>query len=184
MQSPELEDMLQFAQEEKSAYLHRERVEAAAQQAQRLMSAEEYEQAISFLRATLKEITDEELEIILVDAEGHVEDVNRRVLDATETAERLLRVDRAAEAVRFLDSQPASFAENRCASARLPDVPATARNVSAISMEPCNRCKLQSVPATGRVRRRLLSNAVSPMVIIRSSREWRLRSQQGRCSWQ
>jgi hypothetical protein len=98
------------------------------------MSAEEYEQAISFLRVCLKEVADEELEIILAEAEGHVEDVNRRVLEAAETAERLLRVDRAAEAVRFLDSQPESFAKSprfREVVGRARDCEERLRNINA-----------------------------------------------------
>jgi serine/threonine-protein kinase len=112
LNSPELEDLLQFAVEEKATFVRRQQVEAAMQEAQRLMAAEEYEQAISFLRGTLKEITDDDLDIILSDAERHVDEFNRRVGEAVETAERLLRVDRPAEAVRFLESQPDNFSRS------------------------------------------------------------------------
>jgi eukaryotic-like serine/threonine-protein kinase len=110
--SPELEDLLQFAKEEKVSFERRHQVDAALGEAQRLMAAEEFEQAISFLREALKEIEDEELEILLSDAERHVNEFDRRVGEAVETAERLLRVDRPEEAVRFLESQPESFARS------------------------------------------------------------------------
>jgi eukaryotic-like serine/threonine-protein kinase len=112
LNSPELEDLLQFAKEEKTSFERRQQVDAAMEEAQRLMASAEYEQAISFLRGVLKENADEELEIILADAERHVDEFNRRVGEAVETAERLLRVDRPAEAVRFLESQPEIFASS------------------------------------------------------------------------
>jgi len=112
LQAPELEDLLHFAQEEKAAEAQRERVEATAQDAHRLIAAEEYEQAIALLRNVLQETSDEDLQIILAEAEGHLEDFNRRVTEAVDAAERLLRVDRASEAVRFLASQPQSFSKS------------------------------------------------------------------------
>jgi CO dehydrogenase nickel-insertion accessory protein CooC1 len=76
------------------------------------MSLEQHEGAVSFLRATLKEVSDEELQILLADAERHVEEISRRAGEVVDTAERLLQADRVAEAVRFLDAQPESFAHS------------------------------------------------------------------------
>ena len=112
LQAPELEDLLHFAQEEKAAEVQRERVDATAQDAHRLIAADEYEEAITLLRTALQESSDEDLQIILAEAEGHLQDFERRVTEAVDSAERLLRVDRAAEAVRFLASQPQTFSKS------------------------------------------------------------------------
>ncbi len=122
--APEIEDLLQFAKEEAAAFQHQQRVEAVANEAHRLMSAEEYEQAIVYLRGALLDLPDEELNILLADAERHVEDFNRRVSECVETAERLLRVDRVTEAVRFLDSQAEMFST----SPRFQEISARARD--------------------------------------------------------
>jgi hypothetical protein len=110
--APELQDLLQFAREESAAFDHARKVEAAANTAHQLMSQDQHEQAIDFLRATLVDLSDEELSILLAEAERHVEDFNRRVNECVETAEKLLRVDRVTEAVRFLDSQEQDFAKS------------------------------------------------------------------------
>ena len=53
-----------------------------------------------------------------------MEDFNRRVTECVETAEKLLRVDRVTEAVRFLDSQEQEFAK----SPRFTEVSTRARD--------------------------------------------------------
>ena len=102
---PEIEDLLQFVKEEAAADARRQVVDAAAHEAHRLISAEEYEDAIKFLEAVLQEVSDGELEIFLADARRQREDFNRRVSEAVETGNRLLRAGRFAEAVRYLESQ-------------------------------------------------------------------------------
>ncbi len=106
LNAPEIEDLLQFAHEEATAHAHRQRVEAAAQEAQRLMSAEEHQKAIEFLKAKLAEDADEELRILLAEAQRQLDDFQHRVQEAVATADRLMRSSRFTEAVRFIETQP------------------------------------------------------------------------------
>ena len=101
--SSELDDLLQFAQEEASNYVNRKKIDAVAEQAHQLISAHEYRRAIELLESVLKELNDEELIIILVDARRHLEQFNHQIKEAIAKAERLLRHDRYGEAVRFLE---------------------------------------------------------------------------------
>ena len=103
--SSELDDLLQFAQEEASNYGTRKKIDAVADQAHQLISAHEYQRAIDLLESVLKELNDEELIIILADARRHLEEFNQRIKDAIAKAERLLRHDRYGEAVRLLEGQ-------------------------------------------------------------------------------
>jgi eukaryotic-like serine/threonine-protein kinase len=103
--SSELDDLLQFAQEEASNYGTRKKIDAVADQAHQLISAHEYQRAIDLLESVLKELNDEELVIILADARRHLEEFNQRIKEAIAKAERLLRHDRYGEAVRFLEGQ-------------------------------------------------------------------------------
>jgi eukaryotic-like serine/threonine-protein kinase len=103
--SSDLEELLQFAQEEAANYAARAKIDAAADQAHQLISSDEYKRAIDLLEATLGESSDEELNIILVDARRRLAEFNQRVQAAASTADRLLRQDRYSEAVRFLETQ-------------------------------------------------------------------------------
>jgi serine/threonine-protein kinase len=103
--SSDLDDLLQFAQEEAANYATRQKIDAVADQARQFISAEEYQRAIDLLAATSGEVADEELNIILEDARRRLQEFDQRVQEALTTAERLLRHDRYSEAVRFLEAQ-------------------------------------------------------------------------------
>jgi hypothetical protein len=103
--SSDLDDLLQFAQEEAANYATRQKIDAVADQARQFISAEEYQSAINLLAATLQEVADEELSIILEDARRRLQEFNQKVQETVTTAERLLQHDRYSEAVRFLESQ-------------------------------------------------------------------------------
>ena len=103
--SSDLDDLLQFAQEEAANYATRQKIDAVADQARQFISAEEYQNAIDLLAATLQEVADEELSIILEDARRRLEECNQKVQETVTTAERLLGHDRYSEAVRFLEAQ-------------------------------------------------------------------------------
>ncbi len=105
LDAPEIEDLLQFVKDEAVAQTKRQTVDAAAHEAHRLIDAAEYEDAIAFLQGVLQDLSDEELEILLADAQRQLNDFNRRVNDAIATAERLLGAERFIEAVRYLESQ-------------------------------------------------------------------------------
>jgi eukaryotic-like serine/threonine-protein kinase len=103
--SSDLDDLLQFAQEEAANYATRLKIDAAADQARQLIADEDYRSAIELLQATLAEAADEELSIILEDASRRLQEFNQRVQESISTAQRLLRLDRCGEAVRFLETQ-------------------------------------------------------------------------------
>ncbi len=104
----EIEDLLQFVKDEAATQSKRQVLDVAAQETHRLVSAEEYQQAIDFLKGILQEVSDEELEILLADAQRQLSEFNRRVKEAIASAERLLHGERYVEAVRYLESRVAS----------------------------------------------------------------------------
>jgi len=104
----EIEDLLQFVREEAATQTKRQVLDVAAQEAHRLVSAEQYEDAIAFLQGVLEETSDEELDILLADAQRQLSEYRRRVSEAIATAERLRQTERFAEAVRYLESQASS----------------------------------------------------------------------------
>ena len=103
--SSDLDDLLQFAQEEAANYATRQKIDAAADQARQFIACDEYRSAIELLETTLGEVADEELSIILEDARRRLQEFNQRVQESISTAQRLLRLDRCGEAVRFLETQ-------------------------------------------------------------------------------
>jgi hypothetical protein len=104
----EIEDLLQFVKDESATQSRRHVLDVSAQEVHRLVSAEEYEQAIAFLKGILQEVSDEELEILLADAQRQLSEFHRRVNEAIATAERLLQGERFVEAVRYLESRVSS----------------------------------------------------------------------------
>jgi eukaryotic-like serine/threonine-protein kinase len=111
LQSSDFDDLLQSAQDEAASHAQRQRVDSVAEQAHRLNSEEKYEEAIQLLEATLQEIPDQELEIILSDSRRHVEEFNRNVQEAISNAKRLMHQSHYVEAVKFLEAQPYGKAE-------------------------------------------------------------------------
>jgi hypothetical protein len=110
--SSELDDLLQFAQEEATNCATRKKIEAVTDQAHQLISTQEYQRAIDLLESALKELNDEELIIILVDARRHLVEFHQRIKEAIAKAEHLLRHDRYVEAVRFLEGRCEQYSES------------------------------------------------------------------------
>ncbi len=108
--SAEINDLLQFARDEAVTLARRRKIEAAAEEAQRLIADEEYERAVSVLEATMKDTPDEELKVVLTEAKRHVDEFNKKVEGAVTRARRLLDARNVDEAVTFLERQPKSFA--------------------------------------------------------------------------
>jgi eukaryotic-like serine/threonine-protein kinase len=111
LQSSDFDDLLQSAQDEAASHAKRQRVDSVAEQAHRLNSEEKYEEAIQLLKATLQEIPDQELEIILSDSRRNVEEFNRNVQEAISNAKRLMHQSHYIEAVKFLEARPYGKAE-------------------------------------------------------------------------
>ncbi len=110
--SPEINDLLQFARDEATAQARRKKIETAAAEAQRLMSEEEYERAVVVLETALKEAPDDELNVVLADARRHVEESAKKVRTAITKAQKLLETQKVDEAVTFLESLPKSYARS------------------------------------------------------------------------
>jgi serine/threonine-protein kinase len=107
--SNEFDELLQFAQNGAENQVKRQKIDAVAEEARRLTAEDKYPEAIALLKATLQEVHDQELEIILADIGRHVEEFNAGVEKAVTTAERLLRQDRYAEAIKLLVGQNAQY---------------------------------------------------------------------------
>ena len=110
--SAEILDLLQFAREEASQQNKRKKIDQAAEEAQKLVAAEEYERAVALLEATMKETPDEELRVVLTDARRHVEEFNRKIEQVIARANRLLDSRHAGDAVSLLESQPKTYAKS------------------------------------------------------------------------
>ncbi|MCI0353774.1 MAG: protein kinase [Acidobacteria bacterium] len=110
--SAEINDLLQFAKDEAATRAKRKTIDAAAEEAQRLISEGEYEGAVSLLESTMKQTPDEELRVVLTEAKRHVEDFKRKVDAAISRAQRLLETRKIDDAVKFLEGQPKAFARS------------------------------------------------------------------------
>ncbi|HSA93683.1 MAG TPA: hypothetical protein VLE48_11780, partial [Terriglobales bacterium] len=117
--SAEINDLLQFARDEAVTQARRRKIEAAAEEAQRLITDQEYERAVSVLEATIKDTPDEELKVVLAEAKRHVGEFNKKVEGAITRAKRLLDARNVDEAVAFLEKQPKSFARSSAFTALL-----------------------------------------------------------------
>jgi len=107
--SSEFDELLQFAQNEAEDWARRQKIEAVAEDARRLTSEDKYPEAMALLKATLQEVQDQELQIILDDIVRHLDEFNADVEKAVATADRLVRQDRYAEAIKFLEGQSAQY---------------------------------------------------------------------------
>jgi serine/threonine-protein kinase len=108
--SSEIQELLQLTREEAASFDQRRKVDAAAEEAQRLINEEEYEQAVSVLENVLKQAPNEELKVLMADAIQRVEEYNRKVASAVSRAQKLMELRKFDEAASFLESQPKSFA--------------------------------------------------------------------------
>ncbi|HZR27788.1 MAG TPA: protein kinase, partial [Terriglobales bacterium] len=109
--SPEIQELLQLVREEAAAHIQRKKVDAAAEEAQRLLTEEEFEQAVSVLEAASKQApNNEELRVLLADARQRIEGFNKKVEVSITKANKLLETRKVDEAVAFLESQAKSFA--------------------------------------------------------------------------
>jgi eukaryotic-like serine/threonine-protein kinase len=108
----ELEELLQFAQEEAAVDQRRKAVEAVVEKARGLIENDEYEQAVELLEAGLPEGHEEELDIALAHAREAATEYQKRLESTLSAGKKLLQNRKAAEAVKFLESQPSSFRRN------------------------------------------------------------------------
>ena len=131
--SAEINDLLQFARDEAASQTKRQKIEAAAEEAQRLISEEEYERAVQVLEAAMKQTPDEELRVVLTEARRHIEDFTRKIDGAMAKAQRMLEARKVDDAVKFLESQPKSFARSSQFTALLEKARAEADQAKGVS---------------------------------------------------
>lgn len=110
--SGELADLLQFARDEAANAELRKRLDEAGEEAQRLMAADEHEQAVALLEETLRQTPDEALRVVLAEARRQVEEFNKKLANVISRAQRLLETRKPGEAVTLLESQPANFSRS------------------------------------------------------------------------
>ncbi|MGH9669901.1 MAG: hypothetical protein ACRD3A_07305, partial [Terriglobales bacterium] len=110
--SAEINDLLQFARDEAATQAKRKTIDAAAEEAQRLIGEGEYENAVALLETTMKQTPDEELRVVLTEAKRHVDEFKRKVEAAVNRGQRLLESRKIDDAVKFLEGQPKSFARS------------------------------------------------------------------------
>jgi len=102
--STEIADLLHFAKDEALAEKRRLIVEAAAQEANKLIAEQEYDQAIKLLEATLQEAPDEELGLILVEVRRGSLEYQKKLETTLAAVEKLLQSYKAGEALRLLEA--------------------------------------------------------------------------------
>ena len=134
LKTADLDDLIQFARDEAASYARRQKLAAATGQANRLLSAEEYERAIEFLQAALAEATEEELQGLLDDAQHRLAEFRRGVTESLQSAQRLIAQKRIHEAVRLLESQPPSLAKSPEFVAGLNNAREELKRIQAISV--------------------------------------------------
>ncbi|MGH9510005.1 MAG: hypothetical protein ACRD2M_08720, partial [Terriglobales bacterium] len=110
--SAEINDLLQFAKDEAATQVKRKTIDAAAEEAQRLIGEGEYDNAVALLESTMKHTPDEELRVVLTEAKRHVDDFKRKVEAAITRTQRLLESRKIDDAVKFLEGQPKAFARS------------------------------------------------------------------------
>ena len=122
LKSVEIDDLLQFSREEAATAARQKKVQKISEDAQRLLDAEEFEAAGELLEKALAEFPEEELRILLGETLHAAEKFDQKVKDAIGTADRMVRGRRTADALKYLESMPASFsrvAEFRECTARV-----------------------------------------------------------------
>jgi serine/threonine-protein kinase len=111
-QDAEVGELLQFAKDEAAVDQQRKATEAVVEKARALIENDEYDQAVQLLEAELPEGVEEELGIALSQARHAAAEYQKRLDGALSASRKLLQNRKAAEAAKFLESQPASFRRN------------------------------------------------------------------------
>jgi serine/threonine-protein kinase len=110
--TPEIDDLLQFAIEQQIVEKRRQVADAAAQKAQAFVKDGDYGKAVDVLEEALKDAPDEELSIILAHAKQAAAEHRKLLEEAIANTDSMLRGQRPAEALRYLQSQPESFSRD------------------------------------------------------------------------
>src|SRR5262249_13399327 len=104
-ESAEINDLLEFAHQEAIS----QRKARAFDDANKAMAEDDYDQAISVLEKATKEFQEDDLKLLLAEAQGKREQFQRKVEAAISGAQRMLDAKKFQEALAFLESQPKSY---------------------------------------------------------------------------
>ncbi|MGA8311177.1 MAG: hypothetical protein WB755_14180 [Terriglobales bacterium] len=111
-QDADVAELLQFAKDEAAVDERKRVTEAVVEKARALIENDEYDQAVQLLEAELPEGAEEELGIALSQARHAATEYQKRLDGALSASRKLLQNRKAAEAMKLLESQPASFRRN------------------------------------------------------------------------
>jgi len=109
----EIQELLAFAREEATQYARRQQIDAAVEEAQKSLRDGEYEQAVVLLRNKNEQFGDDELSILLAQAERQVQELNRKIDSAISRSKQLLQSHNPEAAVELLESCPKHFARSQ-----------------------------------------------------------------------
>ncbi len=110
--NPEIDDLLQFTIEQQVADTRRRIADEASEKAQAFVQEGDYEKAVEILEAALRDAPDEELRLILVQAQQAVADNRNLLEDVLAKSDSMIKGQRPAEALRYLESQPRAFSRD------------------------------------------------------------------------
>ena len=133
LKTTELDDLIQFARDDAAIYARRQKLAVITEQANKLISAEEYERAIEFLQMALVE-SPEELQTILADVTHRLAEFRRGVAEVVAAAQRLIAQERVHEALRLLESQPSSYAKSPDFSTTLDRAREEVKRIQTVSV--------------------------------------------------
>jgi hypothetical protein len=100
---------LRFAREQQAKDARQQEVEGSVRRAQEFLRAQEYDRAIELLESILTKAPDDELHVVLEEAQRRRDDLNRQIAAAIAKGEQFMADGSAARALEFLQTQPTSF---------------------------------------------------------------------------
>lgn len=120
--SPEIEELMDFARQEADRGLKNKKIQGLLRHAQDLMSSGDYAGVVELLTPVTREPDAASLVFLLEDAHARLQSIQENVAAALQTAGRLSNHEQYAEAVRFLESQPASVRDVPAVQKALADL--------------------------------------------------------------
>ncbi|HXY06438.1 MAG TPA: protein kinase [Terriglobales bacterium] len=109
MKTGDFDELLQLAREEETRFEWKQKVDAAAAQAQRFIDSGEYAQAAEFLDSAARELSSEDLRILAVSTRRQWEDYRQELDELMAKANHLLEAGRPANAAACLEVKAAIY---------------------------------------------------------------------------
>ena len=109
MKSSDFDELLQLAREEETRFEWKQKVDAAAAQAQRFIDGGEYARAAEFLDSSARELSSQDLRILAASARRQWEDYRQELSELMAKANHLLGEGRPADAAACLEVKVATY---------------------------------------------------------------------------